>query len=102
MTNSTIYRQHDAVEGVQRFGIQARPWVGLLSSARPGRRAMDGSVWNAGATAAYTFNPCLVSTATRFTRENYNEVPGRSSEKVGLDYLKFRNRTDRGRRTAGL
>ena len=50
----------------------------------------DGSVWNAGATAAYTFNPAfIVDSYFGFTRENYNEVPGRSSEKVGLDYLKI-------------
>jgi Carboxypeptidase regulatory-like domain len=50
----------------------------------------DGSVWNAGATAAYTFTPAfIVDSYFGFTRENYNEVPGRSSEKVGLDYLKI-------------
>ena len=50
----------------------------------------DGAVWNATATAVYTFSPAfIVDSYFGFTLEDYNEVPGRSYEKVGLDYLKI-------------
>jgi hypothetical protein len=48
----------------------------------------DGGVWNATVTAAYTVAPTLIiDSYFGFTLEDYNEVPGRSDEKVGLNYL---------------
>ena len=50
----------------------------------------DGAVWNSTATAVYTFSPTFIVDAYfGFTLEDYNEVPGRSYEKVGLDFLKI-------------
>lgn len=86
------------------FRVSTTPW-NVYSDAAFGDLALGGSplfsqawtagnsqggVWNATATAVYTVSPTfIVDSYFGFTLEDYNEVPGRSNEKVGLDYLKI-------------